>query len=102
MRPKILGLDELTANLDPESRSDLLKILSGSNSDNITLRTATHDVNFLSQLADRAYVLSKSQIIANGSLREIFSKRTSRRRKLRTPPSSSAFPSPGSKKDHID
>jgi len=39
----------------------------------MTFIVATHDVNFVPMVADRVYVLNKGRVIAEGSLREIFS-----------------------------
>lgn len=73
MRPKVLVLDEPTANLDPKSRSDLIKVIKELNEkEGITVIIAVHDVNVLPELADRVYVLNR-QIVAEGTLREIFS-----------------------------
>ncbi len=76
MNPKILVLDEPTANLDPKSRLELVHILRSLNdSQGMTLIVATHDVNFVPMVADRAYVLNKGRILADGSLKQIFSNR---------------------------
>lgn len=73
MEPRILVLDEPTANLDPKSRADLIKVINELNKDHgITTVIAMHDVNALSELADRVYVLNRS-IVAEGTPREIFS-----------------------------
>jgi cobalt/nickel transport system ATP-binding protein len=75
MRPKILLLDEPTANLDPKNRFELTNLLSNlrNNYNDTTLVTATHDVNFIPEFAERVYVLNKGHVIAEGSLRQIFS-----------------------------
>lgn len=74
MEPEILILDEPTANLDPKSRTELIKIVDNLHKERkITLITATHDVNFVAAVADRVYVLNKGQIIAKGHVREVFS-----------------------------
>lgn len=73
MEPRILVLDEPTANLDPRSRAELIEIIKGLNErEGITLVTATHDVNAVPELADRVYVLNK-RIIAEGTSQKIFS-----------------------------
>ncbi len=74
MEPKVLVLDEPTANLDPKGRFELMSLLHGlRNSRDMTFIVATHDVNFVPMVADRVYVLNKGRVIAEGSLREIFS-----------------------------
>jgi cobalt/nickel transport system ATP-binding protein len=73
MEPKVLVLDEPTANLDPKSRVDFISLISDLNErDGITTIIAMHDVNALPALADRVYVLNK-RIVAEGSPRDIFS-----------------------------
>jgi len=73
MEPRILVLDEPTANLDPRSRAELIEIIKGLNErEGITIVTATHDVNAVPELADRVYVLNK-RIIAEGTSQKIFS-----------------------------
>jgi cobalt/nickel transport system ATP-binding protein len=74
MQPEILILDEPTANLDSKSRLDLVGVINSLRRNrDMTLITATHDVNFLPEVADRVYVLSKGHIISEGPLREVFS-----------------------------
>ena len=73
MEPRVLVLDEPTANLDPKSRADLIRVINDLNRDHgITTVIAMHDINALSDLADRVYVLNRS-IVAEGTTREIFS-----------------------------
>jgi len=74
MKPEILILDEPTANLDPGSRAELIELLNNLHkTQGITLIVATHDVNFVPMLMDRVYVLNKGHVIAEGSVRAIFS-----------------------------
>ena len=74
MHPKILLLDEPTVNLDPRNRLELANLLrSLHNRREMTLITASHDVNFLPEVADRAYILNKGHVTSEGSLREVFS-----------------------------
>ncbi|MEM2873133.1 MAG: ATP-binding cassette domain-containing protein [Nitrososphaerales archaeon] len=73
MEPKILILDEPTANLDPKGKTELVKIINNLHkSQKITLVVATHDVDFIPLIADRAYILNK-QVIAEGSLEDLLS-----------------------------
>lgn len=72
MKPKVLILDEPTANLDPKSQRDVLNIVAKLNTEGMTIVISTHDVNLLSELAERVYVLNK-KIIETGTPREIFS-----------------------------
>ncbi|WP_445474439.1 energy-coupling factor ABC transporter ATP-binding protein [Methanococcoides methylutens] len=72
MEPRILILDEPTANLDPKSRADLIQVINDLNGEGITTVIAMHDVNALPTLSDRVYVLNR-KIAAEGTPREIFS-----------------------------
>ncbi|MEA3488664.1 MAG: ABC transporter ATP-binding protein [Euryarchaeota archaeon] len=72
MEPRILVLDEPTANLDPSSRTELIAILNALNKrEGITMVIATHDVNAIPELADRIYALNRT-IIETGTPRDIF------------------------------
>ncbi|MFW9831302.1 MAG: energy-coupling factor ABC transporter ATP-binding protein [Candidatus Thorarchaeota archaeon] len=74
MRPKILVFDEPTAHMDPRSREEFVKFLSKLHSEgDLTIITATHDVNIVPYLAERAYVLSEGKFIGAGSISDIFS-----------------------------
>ncbi len=74
MRPKILVFDEPTAHMDPRSRNEFIKFLSKLHSEgDLTIITATHDVDIVPLIADRAYVLSDGMFIGTGSVSEIFS-----------------------------
>ncbi len=69
MRPKVLLLDEFTANLDPKAREEIMKVIKSLNT---TLIIATHDMNSALQLADKAVVINTEKL-AYGKMREIFS-----------------------------
>jgi cobalt/nickel transport system ATP-binding protein len=68
MEPEVLLLDEPTANLDFNSATDLINIIKNLRK---TIVIATHDVNVAVQLATQVYILN-SELIARGSVREIF------------------------------
>jgi len=73
MHPKILVLDEPTAHLDPKSRADFIAFLARLHAKgNLTLITATHDVESVPYFADRAYVLSRGHLVAAGTVSEVF------------------------------
>jgi len=74
MKPDVLILDEPTANLDPESRVELVRLLNDLHKGGeITLIVATHDVNFVPAVAGRVYVLNRGRTVAEGVVRDIFS-----------------------------
>lgn len=74
MRPKILVFDEPTAHMDPRSRNEFLSFLSRIHSEgDLTIITATHDVDMVPLLADRAYVIKEGRFIGAGSVADVFS-----------------------------
>ncbi len=68
MSPKIITLDEPDGSLDPRNRDNLMKLLRSLPQ---TLIVATCNMNFAAALADRAVLLDKGRIIADGSAEEI-------------------------------
>jgi cobalt/nickel transport system ATP-binding protein len=70
MEPKVLVLDEPTANLDPRSRRQLLSLLRRLE---VTKIVATHDLDAALFLCDKAILMDDGQIVAIGETREIFS-----------------------------
>ncbi len=60
MEPRVLILDEPTANLDPESEERLLRILDELST---TLILISHDICFVSSLTDRALVLHQGCLV---------------------------------------
>lgn len=71
MEPKILLLDEPTANLDPESRTGIMKFIKGLGK---TVVLATHDIEAAAEMADMIYVLD-GKVLAHGTAREILTDR---------------------------
>ena len=55
MRPRLLVLDEPSANLDPRARRELLEVLDRIDR---TMLVVTHDLPFAAQLCERAVLLS--------------------------------------------
>ncbi len=73
MRPKILILDEATAMLDPQGRSEVLKTVSELRKEiGLTVLSITHDVEE-ALLADRILFMNDGKKYAEGSPQEIFS-----------------------------
>lgn len=70
--PDVILLDEPTAGLDPRSCRDVMDFVIDSSEKGKTVVSATHDLHFVSELADRVYVFGEDkQIVAEGSTAEI-------------------------------
>jgi cobalt/nickel transport system ATP-binding protein len=68
MHPDIIVLDEPTANLDPASRSELTDVLSSLA---VTQLIVTHDLLYALEVCDRAVILDRGAVMADGDIREI-------------------------------
>jgi cobalt/nickel transport system ATP-binding protein len=68
MRPRLLVLDEPSANLDPRARRELLEVLDPIDR---TMLVVTHDLPFAARLCERAVILSGGRIVADGPSAEI-------------------------------
>jgi len=66
MEPKILLLDEPTANIDGKTRRKIIEMIEDIKT---TLVIATHELDFIDKLADRVVILGmEKKIIADGGL----------------------------------
>lgn len=82
MRPDCLVLDESTAMLDPRGREQVMKTIHHLHKDmGITVVSITHYMEEAAQ-ADRVIVMSKGQIVMEGTPKEVFSQ-TEKVRSLR-------------------
>lgn len=66
--PSILVLDEPTANLDPRGRRRFMELIRGLGA---TKLIATHDLEMVLELCDRAILLDAGQVIADGNAAEV-------------------------------
>ncbi|MEM4406122.1 MAG: ABC transporter ATP-binding protein [Candidatus Methanomethylicaceae archaeon] len=71
LKPKILLLDEPTANLDPRSKNGLLALLKDLNRGGTTIVLTTHDVEILPDFIDRVILMNRGKILGSGSTREM-------------------------------
>ncbi len=62
--PSILFLDEITVNVDPQSRNVILDILKTLNKRNTTMIYTTHYLEEAQQLCERVAIMDLGQIIA--------------------------------------
>lgn len=68
MQPNILALDEPTAGLDPRTRRRLIGLLRELPQ---TMIVATHDMNLVAEICQRAVILDGGELVADGGMREL-------------------------------
>jgi cobalt/nickel transport system ATP-binding protein len=74
MQPSILVLDEPTNGLDGQTSQELVKTLQHLNQEQgFTLIVVTHDLNSISQYAQRMIILKEGSIFKDGPVREVVS-----------------------------
>jgi cobalt/nickel transport system ATP-binding protein len=73
MEPQVLVLDEPTAGLDPQGVRDLIDLINSlAQKYGITVIFSTHDVSLVPEVADCLYVMDRGQIVAHGTIEEVF------------------------------
>ena len=71
-QPTLILLDEPTRGLDYIGKRELVKILKGlARDEKRSIFIATHDVELVAELADRAIFIADGELIADGSARAI-------------------------------
>lgn len=73
MKPKYLVLDEPTAGLDPWVRVEILEELQNINKKDTTIVIVSHDMDEISKIAKKIYVLSNGSIALSGTSKYVFS-----------------------------
>jgi cobalt/nickel transport system ATP-binding protein len=68
MHPRLLVLDEPSANLDPRARRELLDVLERVDR---TMLVTTHDLPLAAELCERAVILAAGRIVADGPCRDV-------------------------------
>ena len=70
MNPKVILLDEATAQLDPVNREEFIKILKQINDDfNVTIIFVEHQLEGLLNVANRLIVMDDGEIVIDGDIR---------------------------------
>lgn len=73
MKPEYLVLDEPLAGLDPEGRTEMLKIIDILHSQaGITIIMISHDVESVAEYCDRVIVMDDGEMVSEGYPAEIF------------------------------
>lgn len=70
-KPKLIILDEPTAQVDPQSRNNILEGIKTLRSKGATILYTTHYMEEVEALCDRIIILDKGKIIAEGTLDEL-------------------------------
>ena len=65
-------LDEPTTGLDPKGVDQVMEILYMLNREDMSIIIASHDVELVTEFADRIFVLHDGEIIGQGTPQEIF------------------------------
>jgi energy-coupling factor transport system ATP-binding protein len=76
MQPKVLVLDQPTANLDPRSTQEVFRMLRRLNQElGITIVVVEHNVDGLADMITKVIVMDRGAVVAIGSPRDVFGKR---------------------------
>lgn len=79
MEPRGLLCDEITSSLDPELKTEVLRVLEDLKREKMTLLLVTHELGFARRAADRVVVLAGGKIIEDGPPGQVFDKPTNPR-----------------------
>jgi energy-coupling factor transport system ATP-binding protein len=70
-RPRVVALDEPTRGLDYAGKQQLAEIVRGLTDAGHGVVLATHDVEFVAQVADRAMVMAEGEIVSAGPVAQV-------------------------------
>ncbi len=70
-KPRILVLDEPTADLDPVLQKDIMNFLTQVNKQGVTLVIASHHLNLMEKVCNKVAIVHNGKVQSNGSLEEI-------------------------------
>ena len=72
LKPEILLLDEVTSALDPELVNEVLDTIRELAAEGMTMLLVSHEMAFVREVASRAIMMDKGQIIEAGPPAELF------------------------------
>jgi ABC-2 type transport system ATP-binding protein len=73
--PKLIVADEMTANLDPQARSELLElVLQLHKEENVAFLLSSHILPELSMVCDSVAIINRGKVWAFGKLTELYEK----------------------------
>jgi ABC-2 type transport system ATP-binding protein len=74
-KPKLIVADEMTANLDPQARSELLElVLKLHRDEKVAFLLSSHILPELSRVCDSVAIINKGKVWAFGKLSELYDK----------------------------
>jgi len=74
-KPKLIVADEMTANLDPQARSELLDlVLQLHRDEKVTFLLSSHILPELSRVCDSVAIMNQGKVWAFGKLSELYEK----------------------------
>lgn len=74
LEPKVLILDEPTVALDYKSREEIMTMVKRLKEEfNMTIVLVTHNMDYVLEYADKAFVLKNGQVSFEGEVEELFS-----------------------------
>ena len=82
LKPKMLFFDEPTSALDPELTSEILHVIRGLASEDMTMVIVTHEMAFAAEVADRAIFMDEGIVLEEGPARKLIQNPTEDRTKL--------------------
>ncbi len=69
--PRLLLLDEPTANLDIQHQLQVMDLVRSLVDDGLAAVAAMHDLNMASAYCDRIYVMSEGRVVTSGTPAEV-------------------------------
>lgn len=70
-KPRILVLDEPTADLDPVLQKEIMNFLAQVNKQGVTLIIASHHLNLMEKFCNKVAIVHQGRVHSNGYLEEI-------------------------------
>src|SRR3989344_5495848 len=70
-KPKIVVLDEPTADLDPALQKDIMNFLAQVNKQGVTLVIASHHLNLLEKFCTKIAIVHQGKVHSSGNMEEI-------------------------------
>jgi len=72
LKPEILLLDEVTSALDPELVNEVLDTIRSLAADGMTMIIVSHEMAFVREVASKAIMMDKGELVETGTPAELF------------------------------